>query len=145
SKPVAGTDAPAAGAKAAPTEPVQTVVERKEEAPPPAPAGAVPDPFASRRALFRQFLDLAGRPPTRGEEEELFPLDLEARRRRALEAAQRENNSPPIPAQGTPVSPLPPAGSDGARRSRSPDQRARSFLVDCLDQPPPSAGAVALV
>ncbi len=63
--------------------------------PPPSPPGKyalgiLPDATASTVALFRLFLDLAGRPPLRTEERELLPRDHEARWREVLEIARRE-------------------------------------------------------
>ena len=114
--------------------------EKASPTPPVARTPAAPlDPVASRGAFFRQFLDLAERPPTRGEERELFPLEPEAQKPRILEIAARENSSPRprVPAENTVRA--------EKRRERSPNQRAKSFLVDCLDRPPASPAEVALV
>jgi hypothetical protein len=142
--PAAQADPAASKALAAPIE-----GDGGKKAPPtpsPAPFPAPPtDPVASRGALFRQFLDVTGRPPTRGEERDLLGAETDVRKQRILEIAGREN--------GGPRPPLPPAsaasqasgGGVGSRRERSPDQRARSFLVDCLDRAPPSPADVAVV
>jgi hypothetical protein len=51
----------------------------------------------SRLALFRLFLDVAGRPPTRGEEEALLAAPHEERCERAREAALREGSPAELP------------------------------------------------
>ena len=51
------------------------------------------EPRGSRLALFRLFIDVAGRPPTRGEEAELLPLDHEGRWKRISDAAVRDGTS----------------------------------------------------
>ncbi|MBI4606589.1 MAG: FHA domain-containing protein [Planctomycetes bacterium] len=82
---------------------------RTEERGPPLPPpgkyalGVLQDPTASRVALHRLFLDLAGRPPTRAEARELLPLAHEQRWRRVDEAAARERKGPP---------PAPPAAAE---------------------------------
>jgi len=83
-------------------QPPRSLEARKESAGP-SPSLALTldvskDPAVSRIALFRLFLDLAGRPPTRLEEKELLPLDHDGRWRRIVESAAREGTLPDMTA-----------------------------------------------
>jgi len=137
-----------------------------EPATPYAGSGASPfdldralEPAASRRLLFKIFLDVAGRPPTRAEERDVFPLPHRDRFRLASGAASSEGRalpgSPflewmgrePSSAEekdlaGRATAELPAALWVTAHeeylarvRERAPGQRAASFVVDLLDRP----------
>jgi hypothetical protein len=176
----AGTPAPETGEPAktsARTEPAAA-----DAASPSAPAPAIvrreaisAAEAASRFALFRLFLDIARRPPTRQEERTMLRLPHEERFRRVMETARREGSpEPPLSIEpifqlwiGRPPSPQevreiaaassperPPAltissrpdyASPERRRPRSMRQQARSLIVDLLDRPPSSEAEVALV
>lgn len=54
------------------------------------------EPAAGRLSLFRLFIDLAGRPPTRAEERELLSLNHEAKWQEALDTGRREGTLPQL-------------------------------------------------
>jgi hypothetical protein len=131
--------------------------------------GSIPDADAWRLHLFRLFLDIAGRPPTRTEERELLGQPHTERWRRAVQAAPPEQRSGLAGApeaererllgrQGTLeeasellalvtadrpaafwLTSLAEYRDPARRRPRSPALRTRSLIVDLLDRPPASA------
>lgn len=135
-------------------------------------AGAPAGTAASRRSLYRLFLDLAGRPPTREEEQELAPSSHRQRWQAVMRVATlpgwlqstaesfqallgREPTGEEvveIERLATPewpaafwVAGLEEYGSADHRRQRSAEQRASAWIVDLTDRTPTSSAEVRVV
>ena len=160
-------------AETTPAPPAEETAPHGDTAPP-AAASSSPfvldrslEPAASRRLLFKIFLDVAGRPPTRAEERNAFPLPHRDRFRLASEASGgRDLPASPFMAwlgreptsaeekdlAGRATGELPAALWVTAHeeylarvRERAPGQRAASFVVDLLDRPIASPAELDIV